>query len=36
MMEDLQKQAERFGSRLIFEDATSVDLVRTALQGRNR
>jgi thioredoxin reductase (NADPH) len=26
MMEDLQKQAERFGSRLIFEDATSVDL----------
>lgn len=26
MMEDLQKQAERFGSRVIFEDATSVDL----------
>ena len=26
MMEDLQKQAERFGSWLIFEDATSVDL----------
>ncbi len=26
MMEDLQKQAERFGSRLVFEDATSVDL----------
>ena len=25
MMEDLQKQAERFGSRLIFEDATAVD-----------
>jgi thioredoxin reductase (NADPH) len=26
MMEDLQKQAERFGSRLIFEDVTAVDL----------
>jgi thioredoxin reductase (NADPH) len=26
MMEDLQKQAERFGSRVIYEDATSVDL----------
>jgi thioredoxin reductase (NADPH) len=26
MMEDLQKQAERFGSRIIYEDATSVDL----------
>ncbi|MCH2186033.1 thioredoxin-disulfide reductase [Myxococcota bacterium] len=26
MMEDLQKQAERFGSRIIFEDATRVDL----------
>ena len=26
MMEDLQKQAERFGSRLVFEDATSIDL----------
>jgi len=26
MMEDLQKQAERFGSRLIFEDATTIDL----------
>ena len=26
MMEDLQKQAERFGSRILYEDATSVDL----------
>ncbi len=26
MMEDLQKQAERFGSRILFEDATRVDL----------
>ena len=26
MMEDLQKQAERFGSRVIHEDATSVDV----------
>ena len=27
-MEDLQKQAERFGARLVFEDATAVDLSR--------
>ncbi|HKX45709.1 MAG TPA: thioredoxin-disulfide reductase [Planctomycetota bacterium] len=26
MMEDLQKQAERFGTRIVFEDATRVDL----------
>ncbi len=26
MMEDLQKQAERFGTRIVFEDVTSVDL----------
>ena len=26
MMEDLQKQAERFGTQIIFEDATHVDL----------
>ncbi|MFP6638782.1 MAG: FAD-dependent oxidoreductase, partial [Myxococcota bacterium] len=26
MMEDFQKQAERFGSQLVFEDATRVDL----------
>ena len=25
MMEDLQKQAERFGSRILYEDATAVD-----------
>ena len=28
MMEDLQKQAERFGSKMVFEDATRVDLSR--------
>ena len=28
MMEDLQKQAERFGARLVFEDATAADLSR--------
>lgn len=26
MMEDLQKQAERFGTKIVFEDATKVDL----------
>jgi len=26
MMEDLQKQAERFGTKIVFEDATHVDL----------
>jgi thioredoxin reductase (NADPH) len=26
MMEDLQKQAERFGTKIVFEDATAVDL----------
>jgi thioredoxin reductase (NADPH) len=26
MMEDFQKQAERFGARLFFEDATTIDL----------
>ena len=26
LMADLQKQAERFGTRLVFEDATRVDL----------
>ena len=25
MMEDLQKQAERFGTKIVFEDATRVD-----------
>ena len=28
MMEDFQKQAERFGAKLFFEDATRVDLTR--------
>jgi len=26
MMEDLQKQAERFGTKIVFEDATHIDL----------
>lgn len=28
MMEDLQKQAERFGTKIVFEDATRVDFSR--------
>ena len=33
MMEDLQKQAERFGTRLIFEDAVRVDCSARPFRG---
>ena len=32
MMEDLQKQAERFGTKVLLEDATAVDLSRRPFQ----
>ena len=34
LMEDLQKQAERFGTRTVLEDATSVDLSRRPFAAR--
>ena len=36
MMELFQKQAERFGARVLLEDATAVELARAAVPDRDR